>query len=178
MGEVGLICVVGFCLGLRGEETLLIDLGGCRSYLAEGLGHATTPHVMVALWGRFKGVQGETHHLMPVVAVTASGLRPRDCWLVRLMSCLENLGITEGKLLQGKPGEQVKMGKFQEPFYSCLEYVQTTRPDLINPELEIREEYGISHSARMGVTTHARNMKGPDNVIEANNRWRKEESAR
>ena len=114
---------------------------------------------------------------MPLVARTATGLRLVD-WLVRLMSTLENLGITQEKLFQGREGELVKIGQYSENFYLCLEFVQSTKPELIQPTVEIREEYGISRSLRQVVTTHAQNMKVPEHVVEANNQWRKEESTR
>jgi hypothetical protein len=132
---------------------------------------------VVALWGRFKQQPGECHHLMPVVDRTASGLRPGE-WLERLLDCLGRQGVFNGKLLQGKRGEHVRLGKFADPFYTCLEHVQTTRPDLIDAEVEVREDYGLSRSCRRGVTTHARNVGVHPDVVNANNRWRIEESAR
>lgn len=40
-------------------------------------------HIVVAMWGRFKGIRGEVYHLMPFVNVTATGLHPGD-WFSRL----------------------------------------------------------------------------------------------
>jgi hypothetical protein len=176
VSEMGVIFVICFCLGLRGEEMLMIDIAGCRKHLVETRQHST-PHVLVALWGRFKQQPGECHHLMPVVDRTASGLRAGE-WLVRLLDCLERQGVVNGKLLQGKRGEHVRLGKFADPFYTCLEHVQTTRPDLIDAAVEVREDYGLSRSCRRGVTTHARNVGVHPDVVNANNRWRVEESAR
>lgn len=176
VSEIGVIFMICFCLGLRGEEMLLIDIAGCRKHIEETRAHST-PHVIVALWGRFKQQPGECHHLMPVVDRTVSGLRPGE-WLVRLLGCLERQGVVNGKLLQGKRGEAVRLGKFAEGFYTCLEHVQTSRPDLINQDVEVREDYGLSRSCRRGVTTHARNVGVDPDVVNANNRWRIEESAR
>jgi hypothetical protein len=176
VSEIGVIFMICFCLGLRGEEMLLIDIAGCRKHIEETRAHST-PHVIVALWGRFKQQPGECHHLMPVVDRTVSGLRPGE-WLVRLLGCLERQGVVNGKLLQGKRGEAVRLGKFAEGFYTCLKHVQTSRPDLINQDVEVREDYGLSRSCRRGVTTHARNVGVDPDVVNANNRWRIEESAR
>jgi hypothetical protein len=75
VSEMGVIFVICFCLGLRrGEDMLMIDIAGCRKHLVETRQHST-PHVLVALWGRFKQQPGECHHLMPVADRTASGLR-------------------------------------------------------------------------------------------------------
>ena len=176
VSEIGVMFVICFCLGLRGEEMLLIDIAGCRKHMVETRAHKT-PHVLVALWGRFKQTPGECHHLMPVVECTASGLRAGE-WLVRLLDCLERQGVVNGKLLQGRRGETVRLNKFADGFYTCLEHVQTTRPELIDREVDVREDYGVSRSCRRGVTTHARNVGILPDVIQANNRWRSEESAR
>jgi hypothetical protein len=53
-----------------------------------------------------------------------------------------------------------------------------TRADLVHTDIDVREDYGLSRSCRRGVTTHARNMGIHPDVIQANNRWRTEESAR
>jgi hypothetical protein len=95
-----------------------------------------------------------------------------------LLGCLEGQGVVNGKLLQGKRGEAVRLGKFADGFYTCLEHVQMTRPGLIKPEVEVREDYGLSRSCRRGVTTHAKNVGVDPDVVNANNRWRIEESAR
>jgi hypothetical protein len=176
VSEMGVLFVICFCLGLRGEEVLLIDIAGCRKNIEATRAHAR-PHVLIALWGRFKQTPGECYHLMPVVEKTASGLRAGD-WLARLLESLERQGITSGKLLQGRRGEAVKLTKYADGFYTCLEHVQVTRPDLIEADIDVREDYGLSRSCRRGVTTHARNIGIPEGVIQANNRWRKEESAR
>jgi hypothetical protein len=52
VSEMGVLFVICFCLGLRGEEVLLIDIAGCRKNITETRAHAR-PHVLVALWGRF-----------------------------------------------------------------------------------------------------------------------------
>lgn len=176
VSEMGVLFVICFCLGLRGEEVLLIDIAGCRKNITETRAH-TRPYVLVALWGRFKQTPGECYHLMPVVEKTASGLRAGE-WLARLLGVLDRLGVQNGKLFQGLHGEAVKLSKYAEGFYTCLEHVQATRPDLIESDIDVREDYGLSRSSRRGVTTHARNIGIPEGVIQANNRWRKEESAR
>jgi hypothetical protein len=173
---LGVIFVICFCLGLRGEEMLLVDIAGCRKHMKETRAHST-PHVIVALWGRFKQQPGECHHLMPLVDKTASGLRPGD-WLVRLLDTMEREGITNGKLLQGKRGEAARLSKYAEGLFSCLEHIQVARPDLIDKDIDVREDYGLSRSCRQGVTTHARNVGVHTDVIQANNRWRREEIAR
>jgi hypothetical protein len=176
VAELGFIFVVGFCTGLRGEELMMIDLAGCLKHQSEALAHKT-PHVVIALWGRFKGVKGEAYHLMPVVQKTATGLRPGD-WFERLLSVLKEAGLRNGKVLRGTTGGAAKIGHYAEGFHQCLEQVQETSPDLMEMNVDVREDYGLSRSCRRGVTTHARNQGVEPQVVEANNRWRKEERAR
>ena len=35
----------------------------------------------------------------------------------------------------------------------------------------VREDFGVSRSARRGVTTHAKNIGVAEHVLQANNRW-------
>jgi hypothetical protein len=51
-------------------------------------GTSATPHVMFTLVGRFKGEQGGRHQLMPVAAITGSGLEVRK-WTERLPSIID-----------------------------------------------------------------------------------------
>ena len=44
--------------------------------------------------------------------------------------------------------------------------------------LEVREEYSINRSFRRGCTTHGRNQQIPKDVVEAHNRWRKQENSK
>jgi hypothetical protein len=74
--QLGVFCLAGYARALRGEEITKIELGGVRKHFFDG-GTSATPHVMFTLVGRFKGEQGERHHLMPVAAITGSGLEVR-----------------------------------------------------------------------------------------------------
>jgi hypothetical protein len=138
VSEMGVLFVICFCLGLSGEEVLLIDIAGCCKNLEVTRVHAT-PHVLVALWGCFKQTPGECYHLMPVVETMASGLRAGE-WLSRLLKSMEQQRITNGKLFQGSRGEAVKLNKYADGFYSCLEHVQITRPDLIKADIDVLED--------------------------------------
>jgi hypothetical protein len=54
-----------------------------------------------------------------------------------------------------------------------LELIKNSRLDLIAPDLEVVEEYGVSRSFRQGGTSEATNNGVPPLVIELNGRWRK-----
>ena len=55
---------------LRGQEGLLVDLGGLRKNLMKGL---DKHYVIVALLGQVKGKHGEREHLLPTASFTRSG---------------------------------------------------------------------------------------------------------
>lgn len=131
------------------------------------------------MWGQFKGVKGEGYHLMPVAAITATRLWPGDCF-GRLMSCLKHAGMQNGKVLQGKRKGEKKIRHYANRFYQYLEkMLQESTPHLMGLNVEeVKEDYGLSWSLRRGVTTHAQNQGVEQNVIEGNNRRRKEEKAR
>jgi hypothetical protein len=75
----GIFFRAGFCGGLGGEEIPLLSLDATAKYLS-----ATQPrspdlaNVFLALRGRVQGeALEEACHLVPIAAITASGLTPR-----------------------------------------------------------------------------------------------------
>ena len=72
-----LFCVVAFCGALRGEEEPLMDLRKCIELHPKGMAEGGNwRHTVIPLVGRFKNKVGKQCHLIPLAAVTASGLQP------------------------------------------------------------------------------------------------------
>jgi hypothetical protein len=92
---LGAFSTIGFAAGLRGEETVLTDLGGLRWYWKEAMTHST-PHVPLALRGRFKGELGEQWHYMPLALTSASGIEI-EFWISTMVIWYEQQGITSGR---------------------------------------------------------------------------------
>ena len=67
-----LFCIVAFCCALRGEEVPMMSLSGIVQHLNDAINHGT-PHVVIALVGRFKNETSEKKHLMPIVMKARSG---------------------------------------------------------------------------------------------------------
>jgi hypothetical protein len=109
--------------------------------------------------------------LLFIAAETASGLQPLK-WVDRLVGSLEERGVTTGWLFQDEEGHQLKMSTFEEEVFGMLEEIQMDRPDLIAPELQIREDFGLARSFRRGATTRAQNAKVDKSVIDYINRWK------
>jgi hypothetical protein len=62
--------------------------------------------------------------------------------------------------------------------FDLLRRVQTKHPHIIRLEVDVVEEYSFARSFRQGATTHARLCDIAEEVILANNRWRRSEAAR
>jgi hypothetical protein len=159
--------LVAFVCALRGEEVPLADLHGTIKYWESGeVGDVR--HVVIPLLGRFKGETGESYHLLCAVDVTDYGLEPRK-WIGRLIQILQHKGLRNGPLFRGAQGERLKANHFEPNFISWLEHIQETKPELIAGNVDVEEEYGVSHSFRRGATSEAVNNGVKPDVIESNN---------
>ena len=63
-------------------------------------------------------------------------------------------------------------------FHSVLLEVQRRFPDAIPDSVNVFDDYSVFRSLRRGATTEAQNVGIAANVIESNNRWRKNHRAR
>jgi hypothetical protein len=167
----GCFYLIAFCGALLGEEVPMVDQFGIAKHWGAG-GRHRTPHVIIALLGRFKSEIGERYHLIPLAAVTKSGLKVR-AWVGRLLHEYRLMGITHGPLFRDSAGSPLKASEMEEDFFARLEKTQDEHPELIAKDVVISEEFGIYRSFRRGATLEATNRKVPKEVIEANNRWHK-----
>jgi hypothetical protein len=74
--QITCFLLLGYARALRGEEIIKIELSRVRKYFADGA--LEPPHVTLSLIRRFKQVEGDHHHCLPVASVTGSGLRIRE----------------------------------------------------------------------------------------------------
>ena len=90
IAEMALVLIVGFCLGLRGEEISYTRIEGFFEHHNIGRQHPSFPHVIVMLMGRFKTETGERCHLKPLAFETLSGIPCRmwvECFLEMWIQC-------------------------------------------------------------------------------------------
>jgi hypothetical protein len=161
----------GFCAGLRGEELPMLSLDAVVKYLHEPQ-QVGLEHVTLALKGRIKGEQVEEQcHLIPVVAVTRSGLRPRT-WMIRVVETYFTFHITSGWVYRDAKGAAARQGAFELELFEILREIQVHSPDLLSAEVDIPDVYGISRSFRRGYTTHSTNCNIADSDIKRLARWR------
>jgi len=173
VAELAVLFIVVFCWGLRGEEIFLISLGATRKVWDPSQAHGT-PHVMLALVGRRKRLIGNRAFLLPSVVETASGLRP-GVWLGRIIEAFDQVGIVTGYLMTREDGRDPRLHDYNEAFGDVLSEVQSRRPDLIHPDIDVSAEFGLPRSGRRGATTQARVGGVSEMDIGTNQLWRKTE---
>jgi hypothetical protein len=173
--EIAMFLVAAFCLGLRGEEVVKMDIAGFMTYFEAGRDH-DNPHVMIPLLGRFKGETGERWHLLPIVWKTRSGIEA-GTWASRMLESLLERKRRQGFVFADKKGKQTKASTLEPRFFDQLHWVRMRYPDLFPPNVNIEDDYGIPRSCRRGSSTEAANQGVPSEIIEMICRWRKVERA-
>jgi hypothetical protein len=132
--EIAFFLLLTFCLGLRGEEVVKMDIGGFFTYFEAGKNHGEHPHVMVPLQGRFKGETGERWHLLPIVWRTRSGLEVGE-WATRMRDSLLERGRVHGFVFANARGKQAKASTYEPRFFEQLNFVRGRHRDLFPREL-------------------------------------------
>ena len=145
VAEIAMFLIAGFCLGLRGEEVVEMDIAGFLTYYEAGRSHLAHPHVMVPLLGRFKGETGERWHLLPIVWRTLSGIEA-GIWATRMKASLEERRRLHGFVYSDKKGKQTKASTLEPRFYEQLHWVRIRYPDLFPPNVNIEDNFGIPRS--------------------------------
>ena len=69
-----MLILVSFLGGLRGDDTLKLELGETVAYIDESENHRKHKNVVLPLRKRFKETSGEGFHFVAVSAKTNSGL--------------------------------------------------------------------------------------------------------
>jgi hypothetical protein len=121
----GVFLIGGFCAGSRGEELPLFSLDDTAKYIAIVQPKSLElNNVCLALRGRVKGeALEEAFHLVPIAAVTSSGLAPW-LWVQRAMEAYTNLAITNGWMFRNRKGEQERMGFYEPYMFELIQRVQ------------------------------------------------------
>ena len=172
----GAFACICFCGSFRGHEVFLVDLGGLLKHNKQLKQSGTSHYVIVPLLGRFKGETGEKYHLTPLAAETKTGIKVKF-WVQMLMSIHQHYGRNQGFAFCDRTGNTLSSKDIQPYVTRYLKQIQDSRPDLIPPDVNVQEEYGISLSFRRGATAHAKKQKVSKMDIDAANRWRNVENA-
>ena len=173
--------LVSFVGGFRGEEMPMLSLDAISKYLAYA--PSTDPelaHVMIALRGRVKGERkSEACHLVPIVAETKSGLKPK-LWVERAVEAYRRLGVTNGWMFRDAKGAPGRQKDYEPELFALIETVidNDSLPERLLPKsTNVPMEYGSGRSGQRGYATHATNEGISDKDIERLARWRSIENA-
>lgn len=156
--------------GMRGFEVMWTDLAALRYDLqyCEEVGDFTA--VSWPIVGRFKAHDGRLGcYMIPIAGKTRSGIRFFD-WTQRFVGRLAINGHCDGWAFKRPDGSRAKAADYMEDIYQRLETIQATTK-LIDPECDVRAEYGAQRSGRRFLTTHATIQGVPTHVIELQCRW-------
>lgn len=171
------IFLAGYFASLRGEEIGKVDLGAMRNNWKEALSYPSAPHVPLMLAGRFKREIGEKLFTQPLAPTTASGAKIQ-VWFERLLRCLDTHGLRTGLMFRNDKGRKLSIAEMDKMVHAILMRVQRKWPSVIPANVNVKEEYSSYRSFRRGSVAEAQNVSIPREVIEANNRWRKQSRAR
>ena len=166
------ILLAGYFAGLRGEEINRVDLGAMNQHWEESASHPHYKHIPLMLSGTFKREVGLKYFCQPLALKTEGG-REIGVWFQRLMSCRSKEGCTTGPMFAGDKGNRMPISEMDELFHEVLLEVQRQFPSVIPDKVDVKGDYSTFRSLRRGATSEAQNARIPQEVIEANNRWRK-----
>ena len=116
-------------------------------------------------------------HLMLSVNITKSGFCVRE-WIEGWMETLMKEGKKDGPAMCDSEGYLIESGKVNQEFQEQLAIVQSLRPDLIKPSIDVFELYNIRRSLRRGSSSVARRERVPQDIIDLVNRWSIRENSR
>jgi hypothetical protein len=63
--------------------------------------------------------------------------------LKHLVLMQERQGLFHGPAFCDKNGEAIQMSEYKEVFYAILHGMQNQRPNLIGPDIDIKQVYGL-----------------------------------
>eukprot|EP00978_Attheya_sp_CCMP212_P038609 scaffold192798_cov54-Attheya_sp.AAC.1 len=173
-----LFSTVTFSSGMRGYETMWTDLAALRAELANIELTRDYRGVGWPVVGKFKAEEGggTGHHVIPIACTTSSGL-PNLRWARRMVEKMETLGRTTGYLFVNmKTERRAECSQYKKSIFDKLREIQVSNPELIEPECEIEEEFGMQRSFRRGFDTECRNRGVKEADINAMCRWQVEKA--
>jgi hypothetical protein len=177
LAMIGAYVLIAFTGSFHGHEVFLVDTFSLLKYAWEEHVEQGERFVVVPLLGRYKTENTEGYHLTPLAARTASGLEV-ERWEKRLAWAKEKQGIAHGPAFSHHRGEVLDERWLELEILDGIAVVQQHKPDIVRPDVQVHEEYGISRLFRRGATTEARNVKVDEEDIKLMNCWRNFEEAK
>ena len=176
-GLTACVLIAGFFGALRGEEIVRVDAGAMLSHWDESVAFTEAPHIPLMLVGRFKREIGEKVFTQPLAMESKSGVTIM-IWFFRTIDLLNRNGQAVGPLFKNEKNKRASVAELDLMVHAVLKRVQAKWPNLIPDHVKVADEYSSLRSFRRGATAEAQNANIPEEVIVANNRWRKHSRAR
>jgi hypothetical protein len=111
-------------------------------------------------------------HVIPIAGATKSGVEFFK-WAQRFSFVLKSRGRTSGWAFARPKGDKAKASDYQDIIFMELEEIQNERPNLIDPQVEVWEDFGIQRSGRRFFDTTCRLRGVSKSDIEAKCHWMK-----
>ena len=124
------------------------------------------------LSGTFKAVTGIKYFCQPLAMQTDSG-QDIGVWFSRFLEIWKTEGALSGPLFVGEKGKHMSGAKMDLLFHSLLLEVQRRFARVLPESVDVKKEFSIYRSFCRGSTSEAQNAGMLQQVIEANNQWRK-----
>ena len=159
------------CLGgMRGFEAVWTDLAALRHDVEHCENADDYSTVAWPIVGRFKAHHGLAGcYMIPIAGTTHSGIK-FFTWTQRFLVHLGRRGLAEGWAFQRTDGTRAVAGDYRRDIFSRLEAIQATTT-LIDPDVDVWEDYGVQRSGRRFFATHCTNMGVEPHLIELQARW-------
>ncbi len=159
------------------DTFVYVDAGSMMSHWDESVSYTEAPHIPLMLVGRFKREIGEKIFTQPLAIESNSGVTIM-LWFFRTLDLLHRNGEAGGPLFKNPKNKRASVADLDVMLHAILSRVQAKWPNVIPDHVKVNEEYSSLRSFRRGATAEAQNANIPEEVIVANNRWRKHSRAR
>jgi hypothetical protein len=140
---LGAYALITFAGSFRGHEVFLVDTYGLLKYAAEERFERGEKFVMVPLLGKYQTEAHESYHLTPLAAKTSSGLEI-ESWVHRLAWAKHTQAISHGPAFSKTSGKLLDSRWVEMEILDRLSQIQQENPEIISPDVQVYEEYGIS----------------------------------
>ena len=159
------------CLGgMRGFEVVWTDLAALRydvGYCKEVDDYSAISWPIV---GRFKAHNGIAGcYMIPIAGTTNSGIKMFS-WTQRFLIHMAEQGFVDGWAFRRPDGTRAKASDYRNNIFRKLEIIQESS-NLIDPECNVWEDFGVQRSGRRFFTTEATKNGVSPHLIELQARW-------
>ena len=167
------------CLGgMRGFEVVWTDLGALLYEIAKLEEEEDTSGIGWPIVGRFKAEGGGIGgHIIPIAGMTSSGINFFK-WAQRFAYACRKAKRVVGWAFVNSKGKRAEASDYRDIIFEKLQLIQETRPDLIDPMIDVYDSYGIQRSGRRFFDTECKLRGVPKEDIEDQCRWIKDRKAK